>query len=215
MKKIIDILLFFLIVSHFLFSLTHEEIKECYYNSFALESQQKYQLAIDNLFPVVNEYPQGYTINYRLAWLYYLKGNYRNAIRHYKISLKKFPNSLEIWKGLCLVYLKQEDWKDLESTSLKIIKSNYLDQQGNYWYIIALKNQKKNTQLEKLLYKLLYYYPTTTDFLFLLSELNYQNKKYKQAKKGFEDILILNPYHQVVKNYLKKIKIKLSQKKEK
>jgi tetratricopeptide (TPR) repeat protein len=72
--KVIIILLFPL----FTFSLSYEEIKKAYEQSYLYEKIGDYKNAIRVLIPVYEAYPSGYTVNLRLGWLYYLLGKYKD-----------------------------------------------------------------------------------------------------------------------------------------
>lgn len=207
-KNISIKILFTVVVMTFVYApaLKYEEIQEAYYTSYDLEGKQKYPKAIEALAPVVKAYPNGYTINYRLGWLHYLKGNYKNALSHYQKALRQYPYSLDVSGSICLLYNALEDWPNLEATALKMLKVDYLQSQGNYWYIFALKKQKKYTTAEKAVRNMLVYYPTSTSFLYELGEVLYLTKKYQEAHSIFSDIIILDPYHQGAKAYLKSMK---------
>ena len=77
MKKII--LLFS--ITLMLFGL---DIKKAYYDSYNYEKMGDYKDAIKVLIPIYNKYPNGYTLNLRLGWLFYLSKKYQNALDHYK-----------------------------------------------------------------------------------------------------------------------------------
>ena len=77
MKK----MLLLLLVSANLLALTDAEIRDAYYKSYNYEKIQNYSDAINALMPVYNEFPNTYTVNLRLGWLYYLSTNYANAIK--------------------------------------------------------------------------------------------------------------------------------------
>ena len=61
-------------------SLSYERIKKDYYKSFVYEKLGDYKNPIRVLMEVYKAYPNGYTVNLRLGWLYYLLGNYENSI---------------------------------------------------------------------------------------------------------------------------------------
>jgi tetratricopeptide (TPR) repeat protein len=75
-----------LLISGLLFSITagmnQKEIESAYHSSYQHETAQKYDKAITALSKVYKEYPTGYTVNYRLGWLYYLSANYANAMQN-------------------------------------------------------------------------------------------------------------------------------------
>jgi len=110
MKKLSIVLLFVFISS--LFAITPEEIQEAYHKSFNYEQIEDYENAIRALSPVLDEYPNGYTVNLRLGWLYYLLGRYANSIEHYQKAVQIVPTSLEAKNGLMLPMLAQNKYSD-------------------------------------------------------------------------------------------------------
>ncbi len=81
------------------FALTEAQIKDAYYKSYTYEKMQDYENAINALSSVLNEYQDGYTVNLRMGWLYYLKTNYANSISHYQTAIKAAPSSIEAKLG--------------------------------------------------------------------------------------------------------------------
>ena len=100
MKKIITLISFVVLA----FSMDYKEIREIYYKSYNYEKMDDYKDAIKVLIPLYQKYPNGYTLNLRLAWLFYLNKNYQNAIKHYEIAQKLAPYSFEPKLGLMRVY---------------------------------------------------------------------------------------------------------------
>ena len=100
MKKIMMLISFIVLA----FSMDYKEIKEIYYKSYNYEKMGDYKDAIKVLIPLYEKYPNGYTLNLRLAWLFYLNKNYQNAIKHYETAQKVAPYSFEPKLGLMRVY---------------------------------------------------------------------------------------------------------------
>ncbi len=203
MKKIIFA---FLLFFSFSFALTQEEIKRAYYQSYLFENKGDYQKAIESLMIVYTHYPNGYTINLRLGWLYYLNRNYANSIYHYDKAIKVAPYSLEAKLGLTLPYLAQERYSIVEKICYQILKVDYYNYYGNLRLAYSLRKERKYKLAIAVISKMLSIYPTDTKFLLELA-LNYIkiNRK-KDAKKILEDILILEPYNSKAKYYLEKLK---------
>jgi len=81
------ILIHFLLIFYTAFGLSYDEIKNAYYRSYQYEKSGNYEDAIKSLMPVYNKYPDGYTLNLRLGWLYYLNKKYANSIYHYEKAM--------------------------------------------------------------------------------------------------------------------------------
>lgn len=203
MLKIISILIF---SSSLAYSMTYEEIKTSYEKSYTFERQGDYTDAIKALMPIYQNHPNGYTVNLRLGWLYYLLKKYANSEYHYKKALKVVPISVEAMLGVSLIYMAQERWSDLESLMYKILKADYYNYYGNLRLCIALRKQKKFSISETVARKMLSIYPTDVNFLNELAiSLYYQGKK-SYALSIFKDVLILDPENVVAKTYLTRIR---------
>ena len=187
------------------FSLTYTEIKEAYQRSYIYEKSGDYTDAIKALMPVYKSYPNGYTVNLRLGWLYYLAGRYADSEYHYKKALQAIPTSVEAVLGLMLPLMAQDRWSQVESLAYRILKTDYYNYYGNLRLSIALRHEKKFTMAEAVDRKMLTLYPTDINFLneLALSLLGEGKKLY--AKTIFENVLILDPENVVAKEYLEKL----------
>jgi len=195
MKKIIMIIL--------LFSISFGmDIKKAYYDSYNYEKMQDYKDAIKVLIPVYNKYPNGYTLNFRLGWLFYLSKQYKNALKHYQKASVVAPYSIESKLGIIKTYLALGDYDSALKIGDVILKEDYYNYYGNYYEILALKAKKQNKVALSLINKMLSLYPTSILYLEELAKITYLTDKNK-AKKIFEDILILDPNDITAKEYLK------------
>jgi len=194
MKKII-------VIVSFITALFGDFIEDSYYKSYNYEKMGDYKDAIKVLIPLYQKYPKGYTINLRLAWLFYLNKNYKNAIKHYKTCELIMPYSIEVKLGLMKIYLISDLDKALNIGN-SILKIDYYNYYGNYYEILALKAKKEINTAINITNKMLSLYPTDVMYLTLLGEL-YWNKDRKYAKEIFKNILILDPNNIKAKTYLK------------
>ena len=193
------------------FSLTYTEIKEAYQRSYIYEKSGDYTDAIKALMPVYKSYPNGYTVNLRLGWLYYLAGRYADSEYHYKKALQAIPTSVEAVLGLMLPLMAQDRWSQVESLAYRILKTDYYNYYGNLRLSIALRHEKKFTMAEAVDRKMLTLYPTDVNFLneLALSLLGEGKKLY--AKTIFENVLILDPENVVAKEYLEELTSSVNQ----
>jgi tetratricopeptide (TPR) repeat protein len=206
-KKVVSVFLTLLFLFETsTYSMTYEEIEKSYHASYFYESKGNYREAIKALMPVYKIYPNGYTVNLRLGWLYYLMGKYANAIYHYKKALKTIPSSIEAMLGLSLPYIAQERWKDVETLMYRILKIDYYNYYANLRLSFVLRKLKKFTEAEAVARKMLAIYPTDVNFLNELALSLYQQGKKFYAESIFKDILILDPQNPTAKEYLKIIK---------
>ncbi|WP_457562456.1 tetratricopeptide repeat protein [Caminibacter pacificus] len=197
MKKIL------LIISLTL-SLFALDIKKAYYSSYNYEKMGDFKDAIKVLIPVYKKYPDGYTINLRLAWLFYLNKNYQNAIKHYQKAAMILPYSVEPKLGLMRVYNTIGDYDNSLKVGNSLLKTDYYNYYGNYYEIVALMGKKNYKVASELAQKMLTLYPTSVLFLNVLAENYWYMGKKDTAKKIFNDVLILDPNNIVAKEYLKK-----------
>ena len=180
------------------------DIKSSYYKSYNYEKMGDYKDAIKVLIPVYKQYPNGYTINLRLAWLFYLNKNYQNAIKHYKKASAVSPYSVEPKLGLMRVYNTIKDYSDALKIGSSLLKSDYYNYYGNYYETVALMGKGNYKIALEVTQKMLSLYPTSVLFLNLLGENYYYLGKKDLAKKIFNDVLILDPNNVIAKEYLKK-----------
>ena len=198
MKKLI------IFLSVVLFAFSTKDIQQIYYKSYNYEKMGDYKDAIKVLIPLYQKYSNGYTINLRLAWLFYLNKNYKNAIKHYQKASLILPYSVEPKLGLMRVYLVIEKYKNALKIGNSLLREDYYNYYGNYYEILALKGIKDYKTAIKIVNKMLALYPTSVLFLNELGEIYYLEGKKDLAKKVFENVLILDPNNLKAKNYLKK-----------
>ena len=198
MKKLI------IFLSVVLFAFSTKDIQQIYYKSYNYEKMGDYKDAIKVLIPLYQKYSNGYTINLRLAWLFYLDKNYKNAIKHYQKASLILPYSVEPKLGLMRVYLAIEKYKNALKIGNSLLREDYYNYYGNYYEILALKGIKDYKTAIKIVNKMLALYPTSVLFLNELGEIYYLEGKKDLAKKVFENVLILDPNNLKAKNYLKK-----------
>ena len=196
MKKFFLILLFV--------NLFGLDIQKIYLNSYNYEKMGDYKDAIKVLIPLYQKYPNGYTVNLRLGWLFYLDKKYSNSIKHYQKASMVSPYSIESKLGLMRDYLALEDYKKALNEGNIILKTDYYNFYGNYYEAVALKNMKDYKSTLSIANKMLSLYPTSVLFLNLLGEVYYLEGKKELAKKIFKDVLILDPNNVLAKSYLKK-----------
>lgn len=199
MKKLTMILLFVFVSS--LFAITPEEIQEAYHKSFNYEQIEDYENAIRTLSPVLDEFPNGYTVNLRLGWLYYLLGKYANSIEHYQKAVQSVSTSLEAKNGLLLPLLAQNKYNEVTSTAYQVVSVDHYNYYGNMRLAFALRMQKKYDQAEQILNKMLAVYPTDITFLTELALIKYNQGDTEKAGGLMWDVLTLDPENETAKEY--------------
>ncbi len=186
-----------------LYALDYQEIKKSYYRSYQYEKTGDYENAIKALMFVYNEYPDGYTVNLRLGWLYYLMKKYANSVFHYKKAIKAAPYSVEAKLGYTLPLLAQKKFSEVESICYQIINTDFYNYYGNLRLSYALRMEKKYETAIKIAQKMLALYPTDVNFLIEIALSKFSLGKKEEAKKIFLDVLILDPENITAREYLK------------
>jgi tetratricopeptide (TPR) repeat protein len=180
------------------------EINNAYKNSYNYEKIGDYKDAIKVLIPIYKKYPNGYTLNLRLGYLFYLNKNYKNSIRYYQKASLILPNSFEPKLGLMKVYLTIKNYQNVTNIGYSILKIDLYNYYANLYIIDALIAQKKYDDALSLVNKMLTIYPTDITYLVKLAKI-YEFKNPAYAKKIYKDsILILDPNNISAKIYLNK-----------
>jgi len=180
------------------------DIQDAYHRSYSYEKVQVYDDAIKSLMLVYQEYPDGYTVNLRLGWLYYLKHSYTNALHHYSQAIKILPYSAEAKLGYTLPLIAQHRWSDVEQLLSQVLKTDYYNYYGNLRYSYILRMQKKYDLAETVLRKMLNLYPTDVSIQSEFALLKKDQGELSAAKAIYQDILILDPENFTAKTYLEK-----------
>ena len=181
-------------------ALSDAEIRDTYHQSYRYEKSQNYTDAIRALAPVIEAYPQGYTVNLRLGWLNYLKGAHATARAHYEAAIKIMPDSIEARLGHLLPLLAQERYTDAEAVARAVIRVDPANYYANLRLAFALRMQQKYDAAEDIVIRQLGYYPTDVS---LLTEWGLiKTAKHLPAERIFNDVLTLDPENVTAKAQL-------------
>lgn len=172
---------------------SYEQIRQSYARSYAYEQAHNYKDAIKALVLLHASYPQGYTVNLRLAWLYYSSGSYANSLQHYEAAIKALPSAIEPKLGYTLPLLAEGRYQDAEAVARQVLTVDPSNFYGNLRYIQALRYQGKFDQAAKIAGLMLVLYPTDVGFLSELALSRTGLKDEEGARKVFGDVLILDP----------------------
>jgi tetratricopeptide (TPR) repeat protein len=174
-------------------TLSHSEISQAYYKSYNYEKSGNIKDSIKALQLVYSEYPTGFTVNNRLAYLYSLNKNYNNAISHYKKAIFSLPNSLTPKIGLLSVYILSEQYSSASKLGYQILSIDHYNYFGNLKLAHVLRKTKKYDLSEKILTGMLMLYPSDTLYLTELGLLHFEQNHWKKAKDIMKNVLILEP----------------------
>ncbi|MBF0236349.1 MAG: hypothetical protein HQM12_01480 [SAR324 cluster bacterium] len=176
-------------------------IQEAYYRSYSYEKIQDYDNALKTLMPVYQKYPEGYNVNLRFGWIYYLKGAYANALEHYQKSITAAPYSVTAKLGHTLPLMAQQKWEQVTQELYEVINTDYYNYYGNLRLSYGLRMQKKFDLAEKVIYKMLLIYPTDISLLTELLLIRITNGQQSEAEKIATDLLILDPENIIAKGF--------------
>jgi len=180
------------------------DIQGTYHRSFEYERAEAYQDAIRALSPVYEAYPNGYTVNLRMGWLFYLNGNFNNAAAHYEVARSAAPFALEPKLGQLLPLLAQRRWSAAESVAYEIVSVDHYNYYGNMRLVLALRMQEKLEPAYQIALKMATAYPTDLTFLEEMALLNDARGNKEEAVRLFTDLLVLDPENETARDYLKR-----------
>ncbi len=178
------------------------DVAYAYARSFGYERTQAYEDAVRSLAPVYEAYPNGYTVNLRMGWLFYLNGNYSNAVAHYEVAEAAAPSALEPKLGRLLPLLSQERWAEAEAVGYQIVSVDHYSYYGNLRLAAALRMQGKVESAYQVALKMVTAYPTDVAYLVELARIAEARGEGDEARRLFGEILILDPENEVARRYL-------------
>jgi tetratricopeptide (TPR) repeat protein len=184
-------------------ALSDKAIREAYYKSYNYEKMEDYTDAIKTLIPVLKDYPDTYTVNLRLGWLYYLNKKYANSLESYGKAAKITPTSLGAKLGRLLPLLAQQRFQVAEAAAFKILQVDHYNYYGNLRLAYALRMQRKYDMAETINLKMLALYPVDVLFLTEYALAKHGQGDINTAVTTFHNILILDPENVTAKGYLK------------
>ncbi len=200
MKKIV---LFAILV---IFSYSYDDfIKKSYYDSYNYEKMGDYEDAIKSLLPVIQKYPDAYTPNLRLGWLYFLDKKYKNALYHYKKAAIAAKSAIPPRLGIINIYILQQKYDDALKICNDILKVDFYNYYANLYLVKVLIGKSDFISAKAITYKMLSLYPTDISFLELLAKIYQKTDDIENAKKIYEDILILDPKNFTAYNFFQSL----------
>lgn len=182
--------------------LTHEQISQSYYKSYNYEKSANLTDAIKAIQLVYKQYPTSYTVNNRLAYLYNLNKQYKNAISHYKKAIFAMPDALTPKLGLLSIYITTAQFDSASKIGFQVISVDHYNYFGNLRLAHVLRKTKKYELSEKLLLNMLALYPSDTLYLTELGLLNFDENDWLNAKTIMQNVLILEPENVAAKQVI-------------
>jgi tetratricopeptide (TPR) repeat protein len=179
----------------------HAEIPT-WQNSYKLEAAGKYAEALTAIDSVAVNGADAELKSLRRGWLYYLQGNYSEAIREYRYSVERNKQSVDARLGITLPMLAQKRWREAEQNareSLELAPNNYT---GLLRLTLALEGQRDWVNMAKTATTLVATYPTdATAYTYLARAYAWQGRR-NEAVAAYTAVLSRYPGHLEAKAFI-------------
>jgi tetratricopeptide (TPR) repeat protein len=172
--------------------------------SYELEAAGKYNEAINALDRVAANGPDAELKTIRRGWLYYLSGNFNDAIREYRLAIDRNGRSVDARLGLTLPLLAQKRWREAEQSArsaLDIASNNYT---ALLRLAIAQEGERDWPAMLKTTTTLVSSYPTDATAYLYLARANAWLIKREEAVAAYAAVLARYPGNLEAKAYLEK-----------
>ena len=172
--------------------------------SYELEATGKYYEAISALDRVAANGPDAELKTIRRGWLYYLSGNFNDAIREYRLAIDRNGRSVDARLGLTLPLLAQKRWREAEQSArsaLDIASNNYT---ALLRLAIAQEGERDWPAMLKTTTTLVSSYPTDATAYLYLARANAWLIKREEAVAAYAAVLARYPGNLEAKAYLEK-----------
>jgi tetratricopeptide (TPR) repeat protein len=171
-------------------------------DSYAFETNLEYNKAANLLEKIYLNYISNYEINYRLGWLRYSAGDFKESENYYKKAMEIKPLSLEAIYGMILPLISQQKYNSVIKLSEKALSIAPNDSRGEYFLGLAYYYKKNYTKSEKFLEKAINKYPFDLDINLMLGWTKFALGKKNEAKSLFLTAQRNSPYNHRVKTAL-------------
>ena len=162
-------------------------------SSIAAEKIGNYQLAIEELNKIYNDFNDDYLVNLRMGWLNYLIENYDKSITYYNKSIKICDNCIESMLGLTYPLSALNKWDDIEDIYDRILDID----ENNYTATLNLGKIKYNSSdyLNSKIYfeKIYNNFPSDIEANVYLGWIYYNLGNSSKARDYFLDAVINDP----------------------
>ncbi len=202
--KKITLLAVFVILANGIMSQSQGAIQTAFSKSYESEHARKYSQAINDLKPIYKS--DGYFVNLRMGWLYYLAKQHSESIKYYNISIALKPYAIEARFGCIKPLSAIESWNSVRAHYLQILKIDPQNTIANYWLGVVYYNRKEYNNAMKNFEKVVNLYPLDYDSLVMLAWTKLYLGKLAEAKVLFNQALVIRPGDNSASEGLKLIK---------
>jgi tetratricopeptide (TPR) repeat protein len=190
LKKIMLIASFAMLVNGVM-SQSQTAIQTAFSKSYESEQGKKYSQAINDLKPIYKS--DGYFVNIRMGWLYYMAKQYSESIKYYNIAIALKPYAIEARFGCVKPLSAIESWNSVGTHYLQILKIDPQNTVANYWLGVVYYNRKDYNNALKHFEKVVNLYPLDYDSLVMLAWTKFYLGKLSEAKLLFNQALVIRP----------------------
>lgn len=192
------------LMSNFAMTQNQTIIQAAFAKSYESEQAGKYTTAITDLKPVYRA--DGYFVNIRMGWLYYLTKQYTESIKYYNIAIALKPYAIEARFGCIKPLSAIESWENVKRHYVQILKIDPQNTLANYWLGVIYYNRKSYAAAEKLFEKVVNLYPLDYDSIIMLAWTKLSLGKSADAKVLFYQALVIRPNDSSALSGLKHLK---------
>ena len=178
-------------------------------------ADQKPEVAVEYLAPVVEKFVDDFTVQYLLGTSYYQLKDYGNAEVHLSHALTLFPESRNTKHNLALIYDSTDEWGKSDKLYMELITSDSTDAQAynNYAYSLVERNQDIEFALE-LAKNAIRLAPESAPYLDTIGWIYFKMNNFNDAIIYIRKSLSIDGENDVIKGHLDEVlKAKASQEK--
>jgi tetratricopeptide (TPR) repeat protein len=179
-------------------------LQAAFAKSYESEQAGKYTTAINDLKSIYKS--DGYFVNIRMGWLYYLAKQYTESIKYYNIAISIKPYAIEARFGCVKPLSAIESWENVKVQYVQILKIDPQNTLANYWLGVIYYNKKSFAAAEKLFEKVVNLYPLDYDSIIMLAWTKLNLGKSPDAKVLFYQALVIRPNDSSALSGIKQLK---------
>ena len=187
----ITTIVFSLFITFSINAMAQDAMENAYDKSYSLEKSGNYVAAINIIKAIYS--PADYEGNLRLGYLNYEAGQYAEAMNYYSRAIVLKPNAVEPRLGYVYPASMLGRWDDVVKQYLEILKLDPKNSAVNYKMGLINYNRKNYINAAKFFGAVISLYPFDYDGMLMMAWTNLQLGKTKEARAGFNKVLLLSP----------------------
>jgi tetratricopeptide (TPR) repeat protein len=166
-------------------------LQKAFHSSYTDELNKNYTAAINDIMPYYMT--DGYEINIRLGWLYYLNQNYNASQNYYQKAVALKPGSIEAKFGFIKPLSFLQSWDKVLDQYLAILKIDPQNTQASYWAGVIYYNRRQFEISIRYFRTVATLYPYDYDGNHMLAWSLLMAGKKVEAANYFEKSLLIKP----------------------